>query len=50
MISVSKSTITTIITLIALVRLSVGQVTVDGGCQPNNEPIENLKWPKPVVP
>ena len=39
MISVSKSTMTTIITLIVLV--SVGIVIVDGECQPNNGPIEN---------
>ena len=39
LISVSKSTMTTIITLIVLV--SVGIVTVDGECQPNNGPIEN---------
>ena len=39
MISVSKSTMTTIITLIVLV--SVGIVTVHGECQPNNGPIEN---------
>ena len=38
LISVSKSTMTTIITIIVLV--SVGIVTVDGECQPNNEPIE----------
>ena len=34
LISVSKSTMTTIITLIVLV--SVGIETVDGECQPNN--------------
>ena len=39
LISVSKSTMTTIITLIVLV--SVGIVTVDGECQLNNGPIEN---------
>ena len=39
LISVSRSTMTTIITLIVLV--SVGIVTVDGECQPNNAPIEN---------
>ena len=39
LISVSKSTMTTIITLIVLV--SVGIVTVDGECQPNNGPFEN---------
>ena len=39
LISVSKSTMTTIITLIVLV--SVGIVTVDGECQSNNGPIEN---------
>ena len=39
LISVSKSTMTTIITLLVLV--SVGIVTVDGECQPNNGPIEN---------
>ena len=39
LISVSKSTMTIIITLIVLV--SVGIVTVDGECQPNNGPIEN---------
>ena len=39
LISFSKSTMTTIITLIVLV--SVGIVTVDGECQPNNGPIEN---------
>ena len=39
LISVSQSTMTTIITLIVLV--SVGIVTVDGECQPNNGPIEN---------
>ena len=39
LISVSKSTMTTIITLIVLV--SIGIVTVDGECQPNNGPIEN---------
>ena len=39
LISVSKSTMTTIITLIVLV--SVGIVTVDGECQPNNGSIEN---------
>ena len=38
-ISVSKSTMTTIITLIVLV--SIGIVTVDEECQPNNGPIEN---------
>ena len=40
LISVSKSTMTTIITLIVLV--SVGIVTVDGECQPNNGSIETL--------
>ena len=39
LISVSKSTMTTIITLIVIV--SVGRVTVDGECQPNNGPIKN---------
>ena len=39
LISVSKSTMTTILTLIVLV--SVGIMTVDGECQPNNGPIEN---------
>ena len=39
LISVSKSTMTTIITLIVLV--SVGIVTVDGECQPSNGPINN---------
>ena len=39
LISVIKSTMTTIIILIILV--SVGIVTVDGECQPNNGPIEN---------
>ena len=39
LISVSKSTMTTIITLMVLV--SVGIVTVDGECQPTNGPIEN---------
>ena len=39
LISVSKFTMTTIITLLVLV--SVGIVTVDGECQPNNGPIEN---------
>ena len=39
LIIVSKSTMTTIITLIVLV--SVGIVTVDGECQPNNGSIKN---------
>ena len=39
LISIRESTMTTIITLIVLV--SVGIVTVDGECQPNNGPIEN---------
>ena len=39
LITVNKSTMTIIITLIVLV--SVGIVTVDGECQPNNGPIEN---------
>ena len=39
LIVVSKSTMTTIITLIVLV--SVGIVTVNGECQPNNGPVEN---------
>ena len=40
LISVSKSTMTTIITLIVLV--SVGIVTDYGECQPNNGSIETL--------
>ena len=40
LISVSKSTMTTIITLIVLV--SVGIVTVDGECQPSNGPIKTV--------
>ena len=46
LISVSKSTMTTIniITVIVVV-VSVGIVTVDGECQPNNGPIENCLLP-----
>ena len=41
LISVSKSTMTTIITLIVLVSVGIVTVAIDGECQPNNGPIEN---------